>query len=82
LSIANPELYQQQVEHRDLGHLQPHEQRYEVVRYLAIKNTDLASAGLQTSDQNQDALTALQAIDAEIYRRSIAHYERNFKIPL
>lgn len=82
VSITDPGLYDQQVEYCDLAHLGRNEQRYEVVRHLAIKNKDLASAGLQTSDQSHDALATLQAIDAEIYRRSIAHYERNFKIPL
>ncbi len=65
---------------------------YAVLSHLAAGRHSLTSAGLELQPgwqpahlqpaEEQHALTALQAIDAELYSRSVAHYERNFKIPL
>lgn len=53
---------------------------YEVLRYLVTTDGGLADGGLRAKTGNDDALTLLQAIDAEVYRRSIAHYERSFRV--
>ena len=60
---------------------------YHLLGVLVKQPTALTSVGLQLNPQVQPAaataaLDVLQAIDAEIYTRSVAHYERNFKIPL
>ncbi len=69
---------------------------YRVTRYLVSINGALQDAGIavkenvqaseaanQTSPTNPDSpLQVLQAMDAEIYERSKAHYERNFKVPV
>jgi hypothetical protein len=77
-----------------LDDLDPNEQRYQLLRCMVRDNKCLNEAGLATSadfvppispnsNPNQtDTLTVLQALDAETYRRSKAHYERNFKVPL
>jgi len=57
------------------------EQLYLLLRFMSVKSLGLAAAGLQAADADvSDALTLLQKIDAEIFERSIAHYERNFKV--
>ena len=53
-----------------LDDLEANEQRYQLLRSM-VRNPN------QT-----DTLTVLQALDAETYSRSKAHYERNFKVPL
>lgn len=58
------------------------EQAYAVTRFLVVKSEPLYNAGLVAASEQTDALLVLQAIDTEIYRRSLAHYERNFKTPL
>lgn len=58
---------------------------YAVLRQLVAEQGTLASVGLAPAAGLADSDTALavmQAIDAEVYARSVAHYERNFKIPL
>ena len=55
---------------------------YAVTRLLVEQSEPLHSAGLVAINSQADALQVLQTIDAEIYKRSLAHYERNFKIPL
>jgi len=82
VSVIDEISYDKQIQTPHLQSLTAMEQRYELVRHLAIQNTPLSSGGLQASTATDDALTALQAIDSEIYRRSLAHYERNYKIPL
>lgn len=57
------------------------EQIYLLLRFMSVKSLALAAAGLRAIDTDvSDALTLLQKIDAEIFERSIAHYERNFKV--
>ena len=77
-----------------LGELDANEQRYQLLRSMVRDNKNLSEAGialaadyvapvLPNPNPNQtDTLTALQALDAETYNRSKAHYERNFKVPL
>jgi predicted Fe-S protein YdhL (DUF1289 family) len=62
-----------------LGFLVKHEASLSSVG-LALCET---AAGSAIGDAHGDvALRVLQSIDAEVYARSTAHYERNFKIPL
>lgn len=65
----------------NLRRLDEGERLYELLRYLVAGSQPLDAAGL-AAPADADALTLLRAIDAEIYRRSLAHYERNFKIPV
>ena len=55
---------------------------YQVMRHLVGMNMGLVQAGLAAKDPDATALSILKAVDAELYARSIAHYERNFKVPL
>ncbi|MEE4283872.1 MAG: DUF1289 domain-containing protein [Pseudomonadales bacterium] len=82
LTIIDKTCYDEHTQAKHLQDLAAVEQRYELVRHLAIQNMPLSAGGLQTSTATDDALTTLQAIDGEIYRRSLAHYERNYKIPV
>ncbi len=77
-----------------LGELDSNEERYQLLRSMVRDNKSLSEAGMVVAadfvapvapngNPNQtDTLTVLQALDAETYRRSKAHYERNFKVPL
>lgn len=77
-----------------LDDLEVNEQRYQLLRSMVRDNKSLSEGGLATAanfvapvspnpNPNQtDTLTVLQALDAETYSRSKAHYERNFKVPL
>ena len=71
------------------------ELRYELLRNLvvaglALEGSGLASHKLAQDDTPQDmlpaldseALSVMRALDAEIYQRSIAYYERCFRIPV
>lgn len=82
LSVIDEATYDKQIQTPHLQNLTAMEQRYELVRHLAIRNVPLSAGGLQASTATNDALETLQSIDSEVYRRSLAHYERNFKIPL
>jgi len=60
---------------------------YTLLGQLVARQDSLASAGLALNSAlhgapQGTALAVMQAIDAEVYARSVAHYERNFKIPL
>jgi len=55
---------------------------YELLRFLVAQQCDLAEAGLRAITGAESALQILQQIDTEVYARSLAHYERNFKIPV
>lgn len=75
-----------------LDDLEANEQRYQLLRSMVRDNKSLCDCGLAfaadfaapvSANPNQtDTLTVLQALDAETYSRSKAHYERNFKVPL
>ncbi len=55
---------------------------YAVTRHLSAADAPLADAGLAAADGSvADALSLLKLLDGEIYDRSKAHYERNFKVP-
>lgn len=56
---------------------------YAVTQQLGVAGERLADAGLASTsaDDADDALELLKRVDAEIYSRSKAHYERNFKVP-
>ena len=65
-----------------LDHLSGAQQLHAVLAYLVQKNWSLAKAGLSCDAQwcaSEDPLSVMQTLDAEIYTRSKAHYERNFK---
>ena len=57
---------------------------YELMRHLVAANKPLRQGGLKANlaAAEVSALEVLQAIDAEMYARSLAHYERNYKIPV
>ncbi len=61
----------------------PAAQLYALLAYLAVRSERLSDAGLaQSGGEDGEALTVLKAVDGEIYTRSLAHYERNFKVPV
>lgn len=66
----------------ELTHLPAAEQVYEAMRHLVVKAAKLDAAGLVSKAGQLDALAALKTVDAEVYTRSLAHYERNFKVPV
>lgn len=49
---------------------------------MALVADFVAPASPNPNPNQTDTLTALQALDAETYSRSKAHYERNFKVPV
>ena len=53
---------------------------YRLLAHLVAGNRALTEAGLQSTVVEQDALEVMKAIDSEIYARSQAHYERNFRV--
>ncbi|MEM6999589.1 MAG: DUF1289 domain-containing protein [Pseudomonadota bacterium] len=59
---------------------------YEVLSKLVIQSQPLAEAGLSvrqtliSTEGENDSLGAIKAIDHEVYSRSQAHYEHNFKV--
>lgn len=54
---------------------------YLVLQHLVAADAPLTSAGLVSEDPEAGAaLAVIQLIDAEVYRRSVAHYERSFRI--
>jgi predicted Fe-S protein YdhL (DUF1289 family) len=55
---------------------------YALISHLVVLSAaDVAVAGLRLiADAPQDALSVVQALDAEIYMRSRAHYEHSFKV--
>jgi hypothetical protein len=68
---------------------------YQLLRSMVRDNRNLAYSGLArnkdvaanlladaSAEQGSDTLRTLQALDTEIYSRSKAHYERNFKVPV
>ncbi len=89
LHVTNAEDYQHACEEAGICMLDGAEQQYELLRFLVSGSRSLSAGGLavragspvaQQSPQ-PGALQVIQTIDAEIYRRSLAHYERNFKVP-
>ncbi len=78
LCVLEPKRYQQAcVEAGSTS--QGTEQIHDLLRFMVKSNLTLEWAGLVSLLQEVEALSVLQKIDAEIYRRSLAHYERNFK---
>ena len=57
-------------------------QVYQVLGHLVARSAPLSEAGLSFSESAAEisALEVMQRLDAEIYSRSIAHYERNFRV--
>ncbi len=82
LHVENRDTFDALLLKAGLERLAAQEQLYELVRFLAVKSESLHSAGLVAASGQLDALAVLQAIDSEIYARSRAHYERNFKVPV
>jgi len=57
---------------------------YGLLSWLVARQGSLSGVGLGVREgaAEDTALPVLKTIDAEMYARSMAHYERNFKIPL
>ena len=68
------------VEQAGLQNASSEEQIYEMLRRLVAESKPLSKAGLVGVGSEQLSIVALRAIDAEIFTRSQAHYERNFKV--
>ena len=82
LEVVDAQAFQQAYTHAAINTDDEAEAVYTLMRYLITDGADLASAGLAARADACDPLQAMQAIDAEFYTRSLAHYERNFKTPL
>ena len=95
LCIADHDAYQRTCAKADCAADQSAFSLYRLTRYLVSTNGSLAEAGIglkttpaATADAAsppislQAPLQVLQHMDAEIYKRSKAHYERNFKVPV
>ncbi|MEQ9450883.1 MAG: DUF1289 domain-containing protein [Pseudomonadales bacterium] len=55
---------------------------HQVLGHLVARGGMLSEAGLVCSESQHDvaALEVLQRLDAEVFSRSVAHYERNFRV--
>ncbi len=91
LAISDAKQFAQACAMAGLEALQGAEQCYELLRFLVSGSRTLKDGGLtlrahvepaQPGRDQQEALQIIQLIDAEIYQRSVAHYERNFKVPI
>ena len=86
LAIVDADLFAASCARSGIDPVPPAPAIYRLLGVLVKCQAPLSSVGLQASlagDTADDvALRVLQAVDAEIYKRSLAHYERNFKIPL
>jgi len=89
LSIEDPDLFASACAQNDIVQQSPEATMYALVAKLTVSDTDLSTAGLAVTqrlaaslDHDDTVLAIMKAMDAEIYARSVAHYERNFKIPL
>ena len=82
ISVVDADAFAAACERAALGGTTGTERVYELTRHLVAGGASLEAAGLTVQPAAADALSALQAVDAEIYARSVAHYERNFKIPV
>lgn len=82
LHIEDAGAFANACERASLSNFEAAELIYEVTRHLVIAAQPLHMAGLVANPVEDDALSILKRIDTEIYARSLAHYERNFKIPL
>ena len=71
------------------------EQRYELLRALVVAGVGLQDSGMQgwqlaSEERSQgelpllesEALEMMRALDAEIYRRSLAYYEQAYRVPV
>ena len=82
LQIIDGDTYLRITQAANLDTLAPVERIYELTRFLVGEAQPLHKAGIAAKSGEEDALLVLKAIDGEIYSRSQAHYERNFKVPL
>ena len=94
LRVEDPARYAEFLAHASLDPSAPEgEQLYECLRQLVVASKSLAAAGLicastaQASEAQADllggeALKVMRQVDAEIYARSVAHYEHCFRIPV
>ena len=84
LQIRNPSDFHAVSSVAGLDELDTPEQAYAVLSFLVAKDWPLDKAGMGIVDDTIDVpatpLALMQIIDAEIYARSLAHYERNFKV--
>ena len=69
----------------DVHRLSSAELVYEVLRSSHGQGLNLGAMGLRTIEEKtitgSDPVSVLMRIEGEFYQRSLAHYERNFKIP-
>ena len=82
LSVADRDVYTRACRGAGLAAGVAAETVYTLLRYLVAQQQSLAEAGLTTVNGAAPALQVLREIDTEVYARSVAHYERNFKIPV
>ena len=82
LQVIDQDTYLRVTQATKLDTLEPTERIYELTRLLVLESQPLHKAGIAAKSGEEDALQVLQAIDGEIYIRSQAHYERNFKVPV
>lgn len=84
ISIADAQRYDEACLGAGLSEVAEEERCYALLTHLAAQTGSLASAGLSPRDADGDdrALPTMQRIEREIYLRSVAHYERNYRTVL
>lgn len=79
--VVDPVLFEAACMDARLEALEGPDRTYQLLRHLVRRDQDLNSAGLAAhADDHPDALSLMQAIDGEVFVRSMAHYERSFKV--
>ena len=88
LAVSNHSQFDEVSAHVAPGEVDAATRVYAVLGYLVAAQQTLAQGGLMLrepfpgGEPDGTALSVMQAVDAEIYARSQAHYERNFRTPL
>ncbi len=89
LRVADTSVYDRACTAAGLMQVPTDERMYALLTQLAAQGSQLQPAGLSSVDDGShaaaletDALSLIKTLDAEVYRRSMAHYERNFKVPI
>ena len=89
LSVADPAAFEQACASASIEASRREAAIYALLSRLVAQQAPLASAGLERLDaadaavsDEQSALAVMQAVDLEVYARSVAHYEHSFKIPV
>jgi predicted Fe-S protein YdhL (DUF1289 family) len=84
IAVANETIFAQTCGQARLDELDGQARIYALVSHLVVTSaTDIAEGGLRwLAGGTPDARSVIQALDAEIYDRSIAHYEHSYKVPV